>query len=130
MAYLGTVSEFSSNQEMWITYVERLVQYLAANKIEDADQQRAVLLKVCGAAMYQLIHNLVSPKKPTELKFSEIVEIVKKHHDPKPSVIVQCYRFDSHNHRSGESVAAYVAEFQHLSEHCEFSTTLNQMLRV
>ena len=39
MAYLGTVSEFSSNQETWTTYVERLVQYLEANKIEDADQQ-------------------------------------------------------------------------------------------
>ena len=78
--------------------------------------------------MYQLIRNLVSPKKPTELKFSEIVENVKKHQDPKPSVIVQCYHFNSLNHRSRESVAAYVAELLHLSEHCEFGTTLNQML--
>ena len=62
--------------------MERLVQYLAANKIEDTDQQRAVLLSVCHAAMYWLIRNLVSPKKPTELKFSEIVDIVKKHHNP------------------------------------------------
>ena len=129
MAYLGTISEFSSNQETWTTYVERLVQYLEANKIEDADQQRAVLLSVCGAATYRLIRNLVSPKKPTELKFSEIVEIVKKHHDPKPSVIVQRYRFNLCNRRSGKSVAAYVAELRHLSEHCEFDTTLNQMLR-
>ena len=75
--------------------------------------------------MYRLIRNLVSPKKPTELKFSEIVENVRKHHDPKPSVIVQCYRFNSLNHWSGESVAAYVAELRHLSEHCEFGITLN-----
>ena len=128
MAYLGTVSEFSSNLETWTTYVECLVQYLEANKIEDADQQLAVLLSVCGAATYRLIRNLVSPKKPTELKFSEIVEIVKKHHDPKPSVIVQRYCFNSRNRRSGESVAAYIAELWHLSEHCEFGTTLNQML--
>ena len=110
MPYLGIVSEFSSNQETWTTYVERLVQYLEANKIEDADQQRAVLLSVCGAATYRLIHNLVSPKKPTELNFSKIVEIVKKHHYPKPSVIVQHYCFNLCNRRSGESVAAYVAE--------------------
>ena len=129
MAYLGTVSEFSSNQETWTAYVERLEQYLAANKIEDPDQQRAILLSVCGPATYRLIRNLVSPKKPTELKFSEIVEHVQKHHDPKPSVIVQRYRFNSRNRQSGESVAVYVAELQHLSEHCEFGTTLNQMLR-
>ena len=54
---------------------------------------------------------------------------MKKHHDPKPSVIVQCYRFNLCNRRSGESVAAYVAELRHLSEHCEFGTTLSQMLR-
>ena len=95
MAYLGTISEFSSGQETWTAYVERLVQYLAANKVEDADQQRAVLLSVCGPATYRLIRNLVSPKKPTELKFAEIVEIVQKHHDPKPSVIIQRYRFNS-----------------------------------
>jgi len=87
-SYLGTISEFSSGQETWTAYVERLVQYLVANKVEDADQRRAVLLSVCGPATYRLIRNLVSPKRPTELKFAEIVEIVQKHHDPKPSVIV------------------------------------------
>ena len=129
MAYLGTISEFSSSQESWMAYVERLVQYLATNKIEDADQRRAILLSVCGPATYRLIRNLVSPKKPTELKFAEIVEIVQKHHDPKPSVIVQRYRFNSRSRRAGESVAAYVAELRHLSEHCKFGTTLNEMLR-
>ena len=128
-AYLGTISEFSSTQESWTAYVERLVQYLAANKIEDPDQQRAVLLSVCGPATYRLIRNLVSPKKPQEFKFAEIVEIVQKHHNPKPSVIVQRYRFNSRNRRAGESVATYIAELRHLSEHCEFGSTLNQMLR-
>ena len=128
-SYLGTISEFSSGQETWTAYVERLVQYLVANKVEDADQQRAVLLSVCDPATYRLIRNLVSPKKPTELKFAEIVEIVQKHHDPKPSVIIQRYRFNSRNRRAGESVAAYVAELRHLSEHCEFGVLLNQMLR-
>ena len=43
-AFLGTISEFSSTLESWTAYVERLVQYLTANKIEEPDQQRAVLL--------------------------------------------------------------------------------------
>ena len=51
-AFLGTISEFSSTLESWTVYVERLVQYLAANKIEEPDQQRAVLLSVCGPATY------------------------------------------------------------------------------
>ena len=44
----GIISEFSSAQETWTSYIERLEQYLAANKVEDANQQRAILLGVCG----------------------------------------------------------------------------------
>ena len=77
MATLSTISVFSSSQETWTTYMERLQQYLAANNIEDADQQRAVLLSVHGQATYRLIQSLVSPKKPTEPKFAELVEVLQ-----------------------------------------------------
>ena len=124
----GSLSEFSSSQETWTAYVKRLEQYLAANKIEDADQQRAILLS-CGPATYQLICSLMSPKKPAELKFTEITETVQKHHDPKPSTIVQHYRFNTRHRRVGESVSTYVAELHHLSNHCDFGPSLQQMLR-
>ena len=104
-------------------------QYFAANKIENADQQRAILLSVCGPATYRLIRNLVSPKKPTEFKIDELIDIVRKHHDPKPSAIVQRFRFNSRNRHTGESIAAYVAQLRQLAEHCEYGTTLNDMLR-
>ena len=84
----SSFSKFLSSQETWTAYIECLEQYLAANKIEDPDQQRAILLNICGPATYQLICSLVSPIKPAELKFKDIAEIVQKHHDPKPSVIV------------------------------------------
>ena len=123
MAIHGTIAAFSSSQETWTLYVERLEQYSAANKIEDADQQRAILLSVCGSATYRLIHNLVSPKKPTEFKFAELIDIVRQNHDPKPSPIVQRFHFNSSTHRAEESIAAYVAEFRQLTEHCEYGTT-------
>ena len=110
MATHGTISVFSSSQETWTTHVERLQQYLAANKIEDADQRRAVLLSMCGPATYRLIRSLVSPKKPIELKFAELVEVLQKHYDPKPSVIVQRYRFNTRNRLTGETIASYIAE--------------------
>ena len=55
MAMHSTVVAFSSLQETWTVYAKRLEQYFAANKIEDADQQRAVLLSVCGPATCWLI---------------------------------------------------------------------------
>ena len=129
MATHGIISVFSSSQEPWTSYVERLQQYLEANKIEDADQQRAVLLSVCGPATYRLIRSLVSPKKPTELKFADLVEVMQKHYDPKPSVIVQRYRLNTQNCLMGETIASYIAELHHLAEYFEFATTLNAMFR-
>ena len=57
------------------------------------------------------------------------MDLVTKHHDPKPSVIAQRYRFNTRNCRSGESISTYVAELHHLSEHCNFGPSLNEMLR-
>ena len=71
----------------------------------------------------------MSPKKPHECKFVDIVEIVQKHHDPKPFAIVQRFRFNSRNRRAGESAATYIVELQHLAEHCEFGSMLSEMLR-
>ena len=48
------------------------------------------------------------------------VKLVKNHHNPKPSVIVQRFKFHSHFRKSGQSVANFVAELRQLSEHCDF----------
>ena len=56
MATHGTIAAFSNLQETWTVYIEHLQQYFAANKIEDADQQRAILLSICGPATYRLRH--------------------------------------------------------------------------
>ena len=72
MATHGTIAAFSSLQETWTVYAEHLEQYFAASKIENADQQRVILLSVCGPATYRLIQNLVSPKKPTGFKIDEL----------------------------------------------------------
>ena len=56
------------------------------------------------------------------------MDLVIKHHDPKPSVIIQRYCFNTRNRCGGESISTNVAEFRHLPEHCSFGTSLNEML--
>ena len=94
MATHGSVGEFNPDREDWISYTERLTQYFVANGIsEEGEKRKAILLSSCGAATYQLIRNLVAPKKPTEKNFDEIVTLVKDHHQPRPSTIVQRFNF-------------------------------------
>ena len=89
--------EFNPDREVWISYTERLVQYFVANGITEGDTRQAVLLSSCGAPTYQLIRNLAAPAKPTEKSFTQIVDLVREHHQPRPSVIVQKIQFSLKN---------------------------------
>ena len=133
MATHGTVGEFNHRVEDWVSYSERLEQYFTANGIgtEGADltKRRAILLSCCGPATYQLIRNLVAPEKPTDKTFAQLVELVRDHHQPPPSFIVQRYNFHTRVQRTDEGIAEFVAQLRKLSEHCRFGGTLDDMLR-
>ena len=129
MATHGKIGEFNSQREDWMAYSERLEEYFIANDIESADKKKAILLSVVGAETYQLIRSLVAPAKPKEKTFDELVKLVREHHQPIPSAIVQRYKFNSRTQQAGESIAIFVAELRRLAEHCKFGRTLDEMLR-
>ncbi|XP_063049093.1 uncharacterized protein K02A2.6-like [Engraulis encrasicolus] len=126
---VGNLSAFDSKEQTWEEYCEILDQFFEANGIDDGDKQRAVLISVVGPATYKLIRNLVSPDKPSTKTYDQIVTLMKDHFDPKPSEIVQRYKFDSRVRQPSETVSAYVAELRRLAHDCNFGTTLQQMLR-
>ena len=60
---------------------------------------------------------------------AEIVKLVSNHHNPKPSAIMQRFKFNCRIRGSNESVAEYVTSLRQLAEHCEYGTFLDDMLR-
>ncbi|XP_061883310.1 uncharacterized protein K02A2.6-like isoform X1 [Entelurus aequoreus] len=129
MATYGTVGEFVEGHEDWTEYEERLGHFFSANGITEEDKKRSILLSACGAKTYKLIRNLATPRKPGEIPYDDLVTLVGNHHNPKPSVIVQRFKFHSYFRRQGQSVANFVAELRQLSEHCDFGAVLDDMLR-
>lgn len=75
------------------------------------------------------MHNLLSPAKPKDKSYRALVLVMKNHFDPKPSKIVQRYKFDSRNHKPNETVMEYVAELCRLAQDCNYGNTLQQILR-
>ena len=128
MATHGSVGEFAPGKETWLSYAERLEQYFLANDVQAQEKKRAILLSLCGASTYQLIRNLVSPQKPSEKTFDELVKLVQEHHQLPPSVTVQRFAFHSCNRKNGESIADFVAHLRELSEHCQFGDMLRDRL--
>ena len=54
---------------------------------------------------------------------------LEEHFSPKPSEIVERFRFHTRTRKPGESVANFIASLRALSEHCNFGTVLEDMLR-
>ena len=75
------------------------------------------------------MRNLVSPDKPGDKSYDELVAALKKHFNPTPSEMVQRSKFHSRVRRPGETIAAFVADLRSLAEFCNFGSSLDDMLR-
>lgn len=128
-AIFGRIDEFEEDKEDWSQYVERLQHFFEANGVTEDAKKRSILLSVMGPSSYKLLRSLVSPAKPGEKSYEELVAAMKQHHNPVPSEIVQRYKFNSRFRREGESVATFVSELRSLAEFCNFGATLDNMLR-
>ena len=70
----------------------------------------------------------VVPAKPGDKTFDELKNIVHDHIRPKPSEIVQRFKFITRLRQDHEPVSTYVSQLRHLSQDCNFRETLNLML--
>ena len=128
-AVIGSVTPFDNATQSWEEYSEMLDFFFEANDIKEPDRRKAVLLSGVGATTYSLLRNLVSPALPKEKTYNELTAELQKHFDPKPSQIVQRFKFNSRIRKSSESIAEYVAELRKLALHCDYKDTLSEMLR-
>ena len=127
--HISTLGEFYPLKEDWDSYMERVAFYLEAHDIMEGAKKRATLLTLCGKETYYTIRNLVAPKKPSEVEYEEIVQLVKQHFNPKPIVTVQRFKFNTRIRAEDESVAKYVEELRHIAIHCDYGDSLKDMLR-
>ena len=86
-------------------------------------------LSTIGLTAYYALGNLLTPGKPFEKSYDDLVTVMKSFYCPKPSVIIQRYRFYSHFRQNEESVSIFVAKLRNLAKDCEFGEGLEENLR-
>ena len=79
----------TANGEDWVQYIERIAHYFLANDITDAAKQHSILISSMGQKAYRILRNLVTPDKPTNISFKNLVQEMSTHFCPPPSEIVQ-----------------------------------------
>ena len=129
MATHGKLAEFDPSLEAWTSYAERLEFYFTANDITEAVKKRAILITALSPSTFELLRSLIQPAKPMEKTYAQLVKQLADHYHPKPSEIVQRFKFNTRDREPSESVSAYVAALKALAEHCKYGDSLNSMLR-
>ena len=84
----GNIGKFNQALENWEAYIERMEQYFVANEVI-LDAKKAILLNTCIPSTYSTVRSLAASDKPTYLDYLALLEVTKKHYNPKPSVILQ-----------------------------------------
>ncbi|KAJ8683576.1 hypothetical protein QAD02_019368 [Eretmocerus hayati] len=124
---IGNIKEFNP-KDNWMLWIERLEQFFLANDISSV-KKVPILLTLIGNESYGLLKNLCSPLKPCERSFQELVDIMKKHLHPTPSVITERYKFKECRQKESEGIREYLAQLKELSTFCNFGENLDNHLR-
>ena len=54
-------------------------------------KRHAMFLTVTGPGPYKLLLSLLSPAKPTNKTYDQLVEILTEHYNPTLSEVMQCF---------------------------------------
>ena len=73
MSVHGKMSQFTSSQETWSAYAERLGYYFIPNDVQDPAKKKAIILTVCGPSTFQLLKNLLQPNTPESKSYTDPV---------------------------------------------------------
>ncbi|XP_037521665.1 uncharacterized protein K02A2.6-like [Rhipicephalus sanguineus] len=114
----GAIEPFSGKS--WASWIQRVNFYFVANDISNEEKKRAFLLTLCGADTFETACALVAPKTPGEVSFSELVALLQRHFDPRPSELYGRYVFQRRDQNPGESISSYVAALKNLTVDCYF----------
>ena len=76
----------------------------------------------------RLFGSLIAPSKTSEKSFDDLLQAIREHTEPKPSVIVSRFKFNSCQRAPSQSVAEYVSALRKVTEHCCFGATLDDRL--
>ena len=126
---VGLIMEpFQEGVEDWSTYVERLDMYFDATNTPP-DKKVSTMITLLPPRIYALLKDIVSPEKPKDKKFDELVAALQKQLDPPPLTIAERFRFHRRHQHEGESINTFCAELKKLARYCDFGENLTDSLR-
>ena len=88
-----------------------------------------MFLSVIGPTTYKLLASLIAPDKLGNKEYKKLVKVLKEHHNPTLSEIVQRCKFHTRIRQTGESSTQFVAELRALAQYCNFGASFTDLLK-
>ncbi|XP_071056467.1 uncharacterized protein [Onthophagus taurus] len=128
---VGHLREFTLRNSDWSIFLPRLESYFTANNIgeDKAKKKRAILLNILDEDAYKLLFDLVSPEKPEDKTYPDLVAVLSSHFQPQKSAFAARYQFYSAKKEVAETAKQWAARLRGLAVSCEFGAELQVCLR-
>ena len=81
--------------ESWTSYSERVDFFFKGNGINDNAKKHTLLVSSFNPSTFQLVKSLIQPDALKMKTYAELVALLKDYYNPKPSVRISRYRFNS-----------------------------------
>jgi len=108
MATHGTLSAFNPATEPWTTCTEGLQYYFIAKCSQMRRSVQYYCQCMCGPVTYKTICSIIDIDILSSIKYDELIEMLKSHYDPKPSFIVQHFKFYNRTQEASEIVSTFI----------------------
>ncbi|XP_077778364.1 uncharacterized protein LOC144326122 [Podarcis muralis] len=112
----------------WEACASRFTFLLEAKGVTNDAKKRVIFFSVCGEETFEIARALLAPEDVATIPYKTIMERLKGHFLPQPSVVARRNAFYAKRQASGETVTGFVTSLRQAARFCNFSE-LEIMLR-
>ena len=119
---------WDGTKEYLTSWIEQLEESFILEGITEDRKKVAALLTYVGRYGYEILKNLVAPRKPSESNYTDLCKLLTDHVIPKPVVMVERHKF-AQTTQGTKTVTQYLADLRKAAEHCKFENFYEEALR-
>ncbi|XP_031358777.1 uncharacterized protein K02A2.6-like, partial [Photinus pyralis] len=122
------IEMFENSRFQWERWVKRLEGAFDVFQIEE-NKKLPYLLHYMGPDTYDLLCDKLSPNKPTDKTYNQVVKLLQDYYSPVPLEIAENFRFHQRKQHEGEGIQEFYTALQKLAIHCNFGDYQKKALR-
>uniref|UniRef100_A0A1B0CNX3 CCHC-type domain-containing protein n=1 Tax=Lutzomyia longipalpis TaxID=7200 RepID=A0A1B0CNX3_LUTLO len=112
------LKEFPGQKGKWRRWMCKTNAAFSIHGITDENTKKQWILFYLNLDSFDQLCNIITPREPDDLSYSELIRIMEDYYDPQPLEIVENMNFRRRIQKAGESIDDYMAALRSLTKYC------------